>query len=111
VQETAVLASAGGLRDPHNFWDFFDVPAGPSLLRDGSISAADIFAVLGRFNSSGSPAIDPLTMPGPLPEYHTAFDRGGIVGANVWNLAPADGSVAATDIFGVLGQFNHSCLT
>jgi hypothetical protein len=105
-QETGLVATAGGLRDPHNFWDFFDVPA-PG--RDGAIASADLFAVLGRFGSTGDPGIDPLSAPGPAPEYHTAFDRGSVVGANPWNIGPADGSIAAADIFAVLGQLNHSC--
>jgi hypothetical protein len=109
------------MRDPHNFWDFFDVPAGASLLRDGSVAAADIFAVLGRFpsNDTGPGTFDrnsdpfstPSTaVPGATREnYHPAYDRGGIVGLNVWNVGPPDGSIAGTDIFAILSQFNHAC--
>jgi hypothetical protein len=99
----------GGRRDPHNFWDFYDVPTGGGFTRDLSVSALDIFAVVGRFNTAGSPLIDPLSLP-PAMGYHTAYDRGLILGPNVWNLGPANGSVSATDIFGVLGQFTHSCV-
>jgi len=100
---------SGGLRDPHNFWDFYDVPTGGGLVRDGAVSALDIFAVLGRFATVGSPAIDPLSVPPPN-GYHTAYDRGVVLGPNVWNLGPANGSIASTDLFGVLGQFTHSCV-
>jgi hypothetical protein len=109
AQETGLVATMGGLRDPHNFWDFFDVPTGGSLMRDGAVASPDIFGVLSRFNSSGDPGMDPLTTPGAAPTYHTAYDRGGVVGANPWNLGAANGSIAATDIFAVLSQFNHSC--
>jgi hypothetical protein len=99
---------SGGLRDPHNFWDFYDVPTGGGFVRDQSVSALDIFAVLGRFAAVGNPSTDPLSMPPPT-GYHPAYDRGSVLGPNVWNLGPANGSIAATDIFGVLGQFTHSC--
>jgi hypothetical protein len=101
---------SGGLRDPEHFWDFFDVPAGESLMRDGSVSAIDIFAVIGRFNATGDSNIPPTSMPPPAPAYHTAYDRGPLVGPDVWDLGPADGSIAATDIFAVLGQFTHTCV-
>jgi hypothetical protein len=100
--------TSGGRRNPKHFWDFYDVPTGGALTRDHSISALDLFAVLGRFGASGSASLDPLAMPPPS-GYHTAFDRGPVIGPNVWNVGAADGSIAATDIFGVLGQFAHSC--
>ncbi len=108
AQEIGLNPVAGGLRDPHNFWDFYDVPTGAGLTRDGAVSGPDIFAVIGRFNTSGDAGIDPLSTP-PASGYHTAYDRGPIVGANPWNLGSANGSVAGTDIFAVIGQFNHSC--
>ena len=48
-------------------------------------------------------------MPPPAPAYHTAYDRGPAVGGDVWDLGPADGSIASTDIFAMLGQFTHAC--
>jgi hypothetical protein len=100
--------TSGGLRDPKNFWDFYDVPTGASLVRDRSVSVPDIFAVLSRFNTSGSTIIDPLSTP-LASGYHTAYDRGPSVGPNTWNLGPPNGSIAVSDIFAVMGQFNHSC--
>jgi hypothetical protein len=99
---------SGGLRNFGVFWDFFDVPTGGSFLRDKSISAPDIFAVIGRFNAVGDSGIDPLSTPPPPPAYHTAYDRGSAVG-DPWDLSAANGSIASTDIFAVIGQFNHSC--
>jgi hypothetical protein len=106
-QEAGNDQAAGGLRDGANFWDFFDVPTGPLLVRDRNVAATDIFAVIGRFNASGNQSIDPLSTP-PLSGYHTAFDRGAPIG-DPWDLQPANGSISATDIFAVIGQFNHSC--
>lgn len=108
-EELGTSQVAGGLRDPFNFWDFYDVPTAPSYTRDKAVSAADFFAVLGRFNTSGNPAGNPLSPPPPS-GYHTAYDRGvAAVGPNGWNLSPPDGAIAGGDSFAVLGQFNHSC--
>jgi subtilisin-like proprotein convertase family protein len=107
-QTAAGSQTSGGLRNPHNFWDFFDVPTGGGLTRNGSIAAPDIFQVLTRFNTVGSPNGDPLSLP-PASGYHTAYDRGSSSGPNNWNLTAANGSIAATDVFAVIAQFNHSC--
>ncbi len=107
-QELGSDPTLGGLRDPSSFWDFYDVPTGLGLQRDQSVSGSDIFAVIGRFNATGDAGIDPLSPP-PASGYHTAYDRGLLVGPDPWDLGAADGSIASTDIFGVIGQFNHSC--
>jgi hypothetical protein len=109
-QERGADEAIGGLRSPKNFWDFYDVPTGPSLTRNRSVAAPDIFAVLNRFNSSGNPGVSPFSMPPPAPAYHPAYDRGPSSGPNVWNLTAANGSIAATDVFAVIGQFGHSCV-
>jgi hypothetical protein len=109
IQEQGPNAIFGGLRDQSNFWDFYDVPTGAMLERDQSISSLDIFAILARWNTSGNPGLDPLSTPPPA-GYHTAFDRGPVApGGDVWDLTAADGSIAVTDIFSVLAQFNHRC--
>jgi hypothetical protein len=102
---------AGGGRNPKSFWDFFDVPTGtfPNLARNKSVSSPDIFAVIARFNAAGDSGIDPLSMPAAAPAYHTAYDRGPSAGPSPWNLTAANGSIASTDIFASIGQFNHSC--
>jgi Tol biopolymer transport system component len=100
----------GGKRDGLNFWDFFDVPSGPSLLRDGAVSGPDFFAILGRFGASGNVAIDPLSTPAPAPAYHTAYDRSSPPpGGDAWDSGPADGAIAGTDLFLLLVQFGHLC--
>jgi hypothetical protein len=99
---------SGGLRDPLNFWDFYDVPTAGTA-RDREVSATDIFAVMSRFNASGNASIDPLSSPPPAPAYHTAFDRGPSSGPNNWNLTAASGSITSSDLFAVLAQFGHNC--
>ena len=100
--------TSGGRRNPLNFWDFYDTPTGAGLVRDKSVSSLDIFQVIGRFNSTGDMNIDPLSTPPASPAYHTAYDRGSPAG-DPWDLTAANGTISGTDIFGVIGQFNHSC--
>ena len=98
--------SAGGRRDPMNFWDFFDTPD-INNVRDKAITISDIGRIVARFGTFGDPAIDPLSQ--PLPSgYHTAFDRTPL-GPNVWNLGAPNGSVMIQDIGLSVAQFGHSC--
>jgi hypothetical protein len=64
--------------------------------------------VLRHFNNEGDAGEDPLSTP-PETGYHPAYDRGDLVGPNAWNVGEADGSIAGTDFFAVLAQFNHEC--
>ena len=99
----------GGLRDHQDVWDFFDTPDA-SNVRDRVITMSDTFAVATRFGAVGDGGGDPLAGPIPAaPAYHAAFDRGGQVGDNAWNQAPADGSITIGDVFAVAGQFGHTC--
>jgi hypothetical protein len=108
--ELSPMALQGGRRDPHNAWDFFDVPAGGALVRDGVVSAADLASIVARFGSAGSPSTDPLSMPPPAPAYHTAYDRGAaITYQNPWNLLPANGTITAGDVAAAVSQFGHGC--
>lgn len=107
----------GGARNPNNFWDFFDVPDAANRY-DGVIDLnTDIFGVLFRYgtdDNNGQAAINrnsnPLADP-PATGYHPAFDRSPAPpGAPPWELGPPDGDIDLfTDIFGVAGQFGHSC--
>ncbi len=111
----------GGRRDYLNFWDFFDVPTGGSLTRDGNVTGQDVFAVVGRFNATDAGPgdfdryDDPLSTPNQImvgadrENYHPAFDRGPLVGPDPWDLGPADGSITGAEVFAVIAQFNHSC--
>ncbi len=112
----------GGLRDPHNPWDVFDVPAAPLLARDGHVTSTDIFAVIARFGAADDVpgdfdrSSDWLSQPnqavlptGNRANYHPAYDRGMPVGPHAWNLGPPDGGIGSLDIFGVIAQFGLSC--
>ena len=110
AQTLAGSEVSGGRRDFDNFWDFYDTPTGAGFVRDKNVSSLDIFQVIGRFNSTGDMNIDPLSTPPASPAYHTAYDRGTATGGDPWDLTAANGTISGTDIFGVIGQFNHSCV-
>ncbi len=105
-------ATTGGLRDPDNFWDFFD----PSL--DGAIGFPDVLLLVQHFgtNDAGGTASinrnsDPLTTPDPGPGiYPPRFDRGAVIGPNGWDRAPPDGTISLTDFLALLSQFGHCCV-
>ncbi|MDZ4278755.1 MAG: sialidase family protein [Dehalococcoidia bacterium] len=117
-QEHGPDPNLGGLRDANHFWDFFDTPDAANVRNKTIDLFIDIFAVAGRFGAddAGGTAVinrntDPLSAPPASPAYHPAFDRGGVIGANPWNVAKADGSVDLfNDIFGVANQFGHDCV-
>ena len=90
----------GGLRDPTNPWDFYDVRGpGAALPVDGLIDLPnDILTVIMGFSPLG------------LPPYDASLDRGPSSGPNVWNMTAPDGVIdLPNDILGVILQFNHSC--
>jgi polyhydroxybutyrate depolymerase len=117
-QVTKLSYATGGWRNPHNFWDFFDVwthPQGnPSgWERNRVVTVSDVLAVGSRFGPGALPP-DPfaaaLTPPSTEMGYHTAYDRGAIIGADSWDRAPPDGTInIADDILGAAAQFNHNC--
>ena len=109
VQEAGLSAGLGGLRDPENYWDFFNTPD-VNNIRDRQIDITDIGNLVARFGALGEPEGDPLSPPPYAPAYHTAFDRGGpIPGENLWNLLPANGSIDIIDIGAMIIQFGHTC--
>jgi hypothetical protein len=111
--ESGPNPSSGGLRVHTNFWDFFDVWTGsvPNLTKNEAVASTDFFAVLQRFGSNGvaTGVQDALLEPVSSTGYHAAYDRGPSSGPNIWNLTAANGSIATTDFFSVLGQFGHNC--
>jgi hypothetical protein len=123
AQENGPNEQQGGDRDPDNFWDFFDVPSGGGMQRDGAVTAGDLAGVVSRFGSNdGSPGTfnrnsDPLSAPsaavqpsGARVNYHPAFDRGGSMsGGDPWDLLPPSGSITAGDVASIVVQFGHSC--
>jgi dipeptidyl aminopeptidase/acylaminoacyl peptidase len=122
AKEAGPNQALGGRRNPQNFWDFFDVPTGPSLVRNKAVAAPDFNAVLQRFGANDSGAgtfnrfSNPLTTPNAFvagqnrENYHPAFDRGmaSVAGQN-WTLTAPDGAIAAVDFNRVLAQFGHNC--
>jgi hypothetical protein len=124
VQEAGPNPAQGGGRSEKNVWDFFDVPTGTLLGRDGAVSGGDISAVVQRFGSNDSGPGDftrysspfstpngPVTPSGARANYHPAYDRGGTPqGADPWDLLPPDGAISGGDISAAAIQFGHSCL-
>jgi hypothetical protein len=112
--ETGPYPNIGGQRSPFNFWDFYDVPTGSPLQRNGAVSATDFNAILLRFGATGTATSvqDALTPPPPPPAYHAAYDRTPPqMGADPWDLRPADGAISSVDFFANLAQFGHRCGT
>jgi hypothetical protein len=128
LKNDAGSATAGGMRSAKYSWDFYDVWIQPSPFsdpgfwtRDRVVTVADVLAVARRFGVSrpgGAPdkataRVEALTPPATTTdtEYHTALDRGPLIGPNAWNLGPPDGFISVVvDILGVARQFGHSCL-
>ena len=84
----------GGLRDPLNPNDFYDVNG------DGVIDLFnDILGVIFHYSLDGGPP------------YDVKFDRGPSAGPNPWNMTAPDGVIDLfTDILGVIQQHGHSCV-
>ena len=90
----------GGLRDPLNGWDFYDVLGpGAALPIDGVIDLPnDILGVIQHHSPTGAPP------------YDVQFDRGPSSGPNPWNMTAPDGVIdLPNDILGVILQFGHDC--
>ena len=101
----------GGLRDPADFWDFFD----PN--RDRGVGFQDFLAVLRHFGAVRVPpptkaeALAEALLPEPpVGEYWALADRGGQApGGDPWDELPANGSITFADFLSVLRQFGHTC--
>jgi hypothetical protein len=117
AEEAGPSSAFGGQRDALTFWDFFDVWTGDLPHRDRAITVADIAGVAARFGASHDPPLtedeasaEALAAPASSSGYHAAFDRGGSASPDEpWRLLPPDGSIADSDIAGVVTQFGHSC--
>lgn len=120
--EAGANETIGGQRNALNHWDFFDVwmrrfdnPA--QWERNGSIDLfGDIFGVAARFGTSrGSPPTEAQARaeadqpPVDDTSYHAAFDRGGLVGPNLWETGQPDGVISLDDVISVAYQFGHHC--
>ena len=95
----------GGLRDPTNPWDFYDVAGSPLPPQNGAPDGVidlpnDILGVIQHFAPSGAAP------------YDVQFDRGPKKepDANAWRLSAPDGVIdLPNDILGVILQFQHNC--
>ena len=100
LQTASGSEAYGGLRDPLNPNDFYDVLGGGGGPPDGFIDLSnDIFGVIIHYAPTGTEET-----------YDVAFDRGPSAGPNVWNMTAPDGVIDLTnDILGVILQYFHSC--
>jgi hypothetical protein len=89
-QEVGPAALMGGLRDPLNRWDFYDVNG------SRNVNAADIALVRVRAFTS------------PVPPEDEIYDRSA--GTAPWAPGPPNGAINAADISFVRVSFGHSCL-
>jgi hypothetical protein len=113
----------GGRRDPANFWDFDDVPTGPSLSRDGIVAVDDLAQIVARFGSNDAApgdftrASDPFSAPnapvtpsGARANYHPSYDRSPAgVEDDLWELGPPNGAIDIGDIARATTQFGDRC--
>ena len=93
-QEKGPDEKLGGMRDPLNPYDYYDVNG------DRIIDLPnDILGVIQHYAPTGTE-----------PTYNVTFDRGPSAGPDVWNMTAPDGVIdLPNDILGVIRQFNHSC--
>jgi hypothetical protein len=105
TRENGTDETLGGLRDPKNFWDFFD----PN--RDRSVTLLDFLAVLRHFGAAGDPSVfDPEAPEPPIGDYWVLADRGGQApGGDPWDELPANGSIGLADFLSLLRHFGHTC--
>jgi hypothetical protein len=99
-REAGLDETSGGLRDPKNPWDFYDVLGpGGALPKDRKVDLPnDVLGVILRYSPTGAPP------------YDVAFDRGPQAGAHPWNMSAPDGVIdLANDILGVILQYLHNC--
>jgi len=100
-RELGTNPDTGGLRDPFNPYDLYDVAGAGGGPKDGLVDLAnDILGVILHYAPVGG---------GP---YAVAYDRGPseLVGPNYWNMDRPDGVIdLANDILGVILQYLDNC--
>ena len=94
VEELGTNPALGGLRDPRNPWDFYDVNG------DTAINVLDIGGVVDKFG----------TVQGQ-PNYAATHDRSNLLGVPAYTPddGPPDGLINILDIGLVVDQFGHVC--
>ncbi len=99
--EVGTDETLGGLRNPLNAWDFYDVETISGPGKDGVVDL--LFDILGVINHYQPTA-------GGAPPYDANYDRGPSAGPNAWNMTRPDGVIdLLNDILGVVLQGNHTC--
>ena len=103
AQENGPDETLGGQRNPHNYWDFYDVAGSPLPPQNGAPDGVidlpnDILGVI-QHHPAGNLG------------YDIQFDRGPWSGPNSWNDTQGPDGVIdlPNDILGVILQFNHRC--
>lgn len=84
--------TAGGLRDPFNYWDYFN-PANNSANLSG-----DITAVVNHYGLGEGDAL-----------YGNRWDRSGNFPGVNWSFRPADGIILSADITAAVASYGHMC--
>ena len=97
VQEMGSNASKGGLRDPADRWDFFDV-ASNNEPPDGVVDTMDAMAVAFRWPSKVGDIL-----------YDSRYDRSVQLVNGPFDLGPPDGAINFQDLQALYAQFGAAC--
>jgi len=102
AEEFGSNPSLGGLRNPDDPWDVYDIAgfygseqSGP----DGVIDALDVQLVAFRWNTQAGDAI-----------YDSGSDRSVELVDGPYDLGPPDGQITISDLQAVMSQFGLTCL-
>lgn len=91
AEELGNKSRKGGMRDPNNPLDFFDVNF------DRKVNLKDAKEVAARFGAKKGDA-----------DYDLAYDR-AVMGTDPWDLGPGDGIINRADVNAVLVQLGDRC--
>ncbi len=96
-RELGLDETLGGLRDPFDPYDFYDVA--PAGCPDGVVDLLNVvLGVIQHYSPTGAPP------------YDANYDRGPSTGPNAWNMTAPDGVIdLLNDILGAIAQVGHDC--
>jgi hypothetical protein len=108
LREVGPDETLGGLRDPQNPWDFYDVLGGFYGPPDGVVdNPNDLLGTIIHYSPMGYTPGTPSLIGSTT---FDAFDRGQSAGPNAWNMTAPDGVIdLSNDILGSVFQFHHDC--
>jgi hypothetical protein len=96
--------AAGGLRDPDNYWDFYDVGTGSPVVpgKDGVVDLKDTLLILMHFGHlyNGGAYVDPGD---------DDLDRSVPDSLQPWRTAEANNGIDLVDALNSLKSFGHNC--